>query len=230
MKIKKINIEELKKIHSNIDKQTIEDMTKEEQDNYLLRYNMYRGLFTKFILQELHLKEYDKKIEDSGLNFETTKEEDMDIYQYFSSDELKYFYIRNNIHIEKLNEEEEKYLQQKINNNNSELDDEAQNFIQNTYEKIIFEDVLKNGEICTITYGPDSRTFMAPNNALVLGIRYDEFADQGLNDDEWDELHNKQIEFLGELFIDMHTKLKEKLNVPISILKYTRYSIRKLEQ
>ena len=227
LKLEHIDIEKLQKIHSDSDKQKIESMTKEEQDSYLLKYNMYRKLFTKFIIQKTNLKEYDKQIENSGLKFQTTKEEDMDIYQYFSSDELKYFYIRNNIYIEKLNEEEEKYLQDKIKSKNSELDDDTKKFIENTYEKVIFEDVLKNGETCITMYGPDSKTFMAPNNALVIGIRYDEFADQGLNDEEWEELHDKQILFLGKLYTNMYAQLKEKLNIPISIIRYTEYSITK---
>ncbi len=229
MKIEKINIKEIKKATINNQK-IIDSMTRDEQRNYLLKYNMYRGLFTKYILEKINLRDYDEQVKNSGLKFEITKEEDMDIYQYFSSDELKYFYIRNNIYIEKLNEKEEKYLQEKINDKNCELDDDTKKFIENTYKKVIFEDVLKNGEVYIMTYGPDSRTYMAPNNALVIGIRYDEFADQGLNDEEWDELHDKQIIYLGKLFTNMYSQLKECLNIPISIIKYNEYSIKQIKE
>ena len=57
-------------------------------------YLMYRKLFTQYIIEKLNLKKYDDEIAESKLNFIEVKEKQMDIYQYFSKDKLKYFYKR----------------------------------------------------------------------------------------------------------------------------------------
>ena len=68
-----------------------------EKDDYIKLYNLYRSLLTEYIIDTLELKKYDEKILKSNLNFKQTNKEEMDSYQYFSSEELKYLYIRNNI-------------------------------------------------------------------------------------------------------------------------------------
>ena len=149
----------------------------------------------------------------------------MDIYQYFSSDILKYFYIRNNIYIEKLNKKEIDFLEKKIQSKNYELDDETMQIIESSYRRVIFEDVLKNGELCKTLYGPNSSNFFADNNAIIIGVRYDEFAENKLNDDEWDELHQQQVEFLESLITRMNKNLNSNSAVPIEILEYSEFSI-----
>lgn len=225
MKFKQISEEELRDVYLMTN---LKEMTEEDREKYLLKYYLYRKLFTEYIMQKLNLKEYDEEIANSGLDFIANNEKEMDIYQYFSSEELKYFYIRNNIYIEKLDKDEEALLQEKIENKNYDLDEKSKKMIEETYQKVTFEDVLRNGKQCMTNYGPDSSSFMAPNDAIVLGIRYNEFAENGLSDKEWDELHDKQLSYLVELIKKMIEELKEKLQNPIAILKYTEFSIRKI--
>lgn len=190
-------------------------------------YLMYRKLFTQYIIEKLNLKKYDDEIAESKLNFIEVKEKQMDIYQYFSKDKLKYFYIRNNIHIEKLTDEEQKFLQKIKLEEPNELGDIEKDFIEKTYSKVIFEDVLENGEICNVFYGPDSRSFISSNNSIVIGMRYDEFENNGLDDEKWDELHEKQLDFWDELKERMELELKMKINKHISIIRYDDFSIEK---
>ena len=97
--------------------------------------------------------------------------------------------------------------------------------IESSYRRVIFEDVLKNGELCKTLYGPNSSKFFADNNAIIIGVRYDEFAENKLNDDEWDELHQQQVEFLESLITRMNKNLNSNSAVPIEILEYSEFSI-----
>lgn len=225
MKFNRLYEEDLKTIYPNCTNISLDNMPENQKKKYLLLYNMYRKLFTVYIMQKLKLKSYDKKIEKSELEFTANKKQDMDIYQYFSSDILKYFYIRNNIYIEKLNKKEIDFLEKKIQSKNYELDDETMQIIESSYRRVIFEDVLKNGELCKTLYGPNSSNFFADNNAIIIGVRYDEFAENKLNDDEWDELHQQQVEFLESLITRMNKNLNSNSAVPIEILEYSEFSI-----
>lgn len=225
MKFNRLYEEDLKTIYPNCTNISLDNMPENQKKKYLLLYNMYRKLFTIYIMQKLKLKSYDKKIEKSELGFTANKKQDMDIYQYFSSDILKYFYIRNNIYIEKLNKKEIDFLEKKIQSKNYELDDETMQIIESSYRRVIFEDVLKNGELCKTLYGPNSSNFFADNNAIIIGVRYDEFAENKLNDDEWDELHQQQVEFLESLITRMNKNLNSNSAVPIEILEYSEFSI-----
>ena len=225
MKFNRLYEEDLKTIYPNCTNISLDNMPENQKKKYLLLYNMYRKLFTVYIMQKLKLKSYDNKIEKSELGFTANKKQDMDIYQYFSSDILKYFYIRNNIYIEKLNKKEIDFLEKKIQSKNYELDDETMQIIESSYRRVIFEDVLKNGELCKTLYGPNSSNFFADNNAIIIGVRYDEFAENKLNDDEWDELHQQQVEFLESLITRMNKNLNSNSAVPIEILEYSEFSI-----
>lgn len=189
-------------------------------------YSLYRKLLTEFIIKRIKLKEYDEKIGNSGLNFRINAEKDMDLYQYFSKDDLKYFYIRNNIYIERLEEKEKGFLLERIRNNNYDLDEDAERMVSNTYKKVIFEDVKRDGSNCITFYGPSSDSFSARNDSLVIGMRYDEFCTNGLDDNSWDKLHDKQLMYLYAIFEDIAKNAKGKLDTLVTVLKYNEFSIR----
>ena len=226
MYLKKLKEDELETIFPNSGTINLKKMKEEEKKQYILAYNLYRKLFTEYVVDKLELKKYDNKIVNSDLKFKSVNEENMDIYQYCSSNELKFLYIRNNIYIEHLTEKEKEFLMNRLKNNREDLDAEAKQFIENTYEKTIFEDIGKDGKKYITFYGPDSSNFTARNDSLILGMRYDEFDYNGLNDEAWDELHIKQLTYLPEMFYKLVVEQKNKLSVPIVILQYNDFSIR----
>lgn len=89
-----------------------------------------------------------------------------------------------------------------------------------------FEDVMRNGKTCQTFYGPDSDSFLARNDAIVIGMRYDEFYENGLSDSEWDKLHDKQLLYLYSLLNKMNVQLANNSDIPISVLKYNEFSVR----
>ena len=224
MNFKEIKEKDLNSLQ-NKDTQLIANMKPEERKKYLTFYVLYRNLFTEYIIKKLNLKEVDQQIEKSNLNFVKTDEKNMDLYQYCSSDELKYFYIRNNIYINNLDDEEKDFLTQKIKDNNIELDENAKYFIEATYKKVIYEGISDEDRGYIRTYGPDSKNFAAPNNALVIGVRYDDFNLNGLTDEKWKDLYFKQIDFLTKLVKNMEKQFNETIDIPVKIIKYTDFSV-----
>lgn len=225
----KISETDLDGIISNIETQ-FADISKEEKKQYLERFCLYRNMFTKYIIEKINLKEYDEKIKNSNLNIKPNDLKDMDIYQYFSSELLEYFYIRNNIYLERLSLEETSFLDERIRNKNDKLDEEVINYIENTYKKVIVEvyDNQQEGIVCF--YGPNTARFAAPSNALIIGMRYDEFVEDGLSDDEWIKQRDAQFLYINSLFDYMMVKLPEIVDMPVSIIKYNEYSVTKMNK
>ncbi len=57
-------------------------------------------------------------------------------------------------------------------------------------------------------------------------MRYDEFAENGLDDEKWGEQHDKQIlDFLPNLFYKIEADNFNKFPVPIYVLKYNEFSV-----
>lgn len=208
----KINVNELKNVNNN----------QQTDKQYLEMYLKYSKIFLKYISTKLNLQAYEEKINNSGYNFNKVQQKNMDIYQYLSSEELNYFYIRNNLHIERLNEEEIKKLNE-IEINTNQLGNSEIEFIEKTYMKVIYEgdDETKKGMMTF--FGPTTTKFMARNDSLVLGFRYDDYYANNLSDEQWIEQRDKQLKLI--LSITNQIINEKKVENPISIIKYDSFSV-----
>ena len=153
------------------------------------------------------------------------EEKDMDIYQYFTADELKYFYIRNNLYIERLEEDDKIILKEKIKNKEESLDETGKKLIEKTYRKVINESENDDGKKHITSFGPNSVNFFAQSDAIVIGFRYDEFNLNGLEDEEWKDNHLNQLENLNEVVKEMIDGCEEDIKEKIRILIYTQFSV-----
>lgn len=198
-----------------------------QQERELICYSLYHNWLLMYISNKLQLKKYDDLICDSGLKFEVISPEDMDIYQYLASDYLKYFYVRNNLHLDNLSEEEFELLVKFSMDKDYGYDEEKEKFVESTYQRVIFTDVLGNKQIISINYGPQSGRFFAPNNAIVIGFRYNELYNIGMTDDEWDELHDKQMDVLSEILNLFDVETQNVLHIPHKIIIYNDFSVKK---
>lgn len=205
------------------------NMNFNNKKTYLEIYSIYRKLFSDYIVDKLHLKNYDFELTNSNMNFVKVAEKDMDIYQNFNKDILNYFYVRNNLYIERLTPSERKILYAKFLNNDYNLDENTKLIIENSYKRVIFEDIHKDSSSCYINMGPDNIDYYVPNQSIIIGFRYDEFNLNGLSDEEWDNLHDKQLVYLSEFLSKMLKQINNnnKLNLPIQVIKYNEYSIKK---
>ena len=225
MKYRELNLDDLSTIYPKSVKTSINNLTAKDKSEYLSLYNFYRSLFTEYMIDLLDLKLYDEKIKNSEFGFKPVDMQDMDIYQYFSSDELRYLYLRNNIHLEKLTKSQADFFRKRLQAGNLELDDEAKKMIFSTYPKAIFEDIANNGEKRMILFGPDSQSFFASNDSIVVGVRYDEFHDNGLDDDEWFRNNMNQAQFLNDLTSQMNEDFDKKMPSGVTIIQYDDTSI-----
>lgn len=213
-----VNIEEL------IDKGLYRDG--DFTDKFYVLYKNYKILLEKFLVSRLPLVEYDNKIDNSGLLFYPVKREDMDIYQLFSTMNLKYIYLRNVLNVDKLSNDD---IELVVNLSDSELinpDEKMIELINRTYKDVLSSNRDSNDDTYMVCYGTDRDYFWHDSRDLVFGIRYDEYADNGLGQNkDWLNNYYKQNKLIGDCIKELDSKCMEILGINVHFLKYDEVSI-----
>ena len=150
------------------------DFNRDDQVSLIL-YNIYRRFYTEYLIKKLRLLDYDKLLQE--LNIENN---DLDFYKRYSSDYLKYIFIRNNLYVSKLTNEEKDYL---LRNENSDLNEEIESFIERTYKRVI--NGFGDNDYCF--YGKQIKTYAAKSDMIVIGIY----------DDKYDLIINNRVNEIG---------------------------------
>ncbi len=226
--IKLMSYEDFEELFPNNSMVDINKMNIDQFECYRQMYTLYRELVSKYLIEKLNLKQYDNMINNNPLNYKKVDIDKMDIYQKFNSRYLNYFYIRNNIYLEHLSRKEYDFLFQKLNSENVfSIDDNTLNFLEQTYKKVIFEDALGNGNIVYVNYGPETIDFIAPNNSIIIGIRYDMYDNsENLDNSSWDTRFLKQQDYITSLLKRMYDEYKNK-EILVNIIQYDVWSIKK---
>ena len=201
----------------------------DNKEDYLNEYSTYVNLFVKYLIKNTSLKKFDNdlefyKIEKFGI--ESISEKHQDLYQYLCNDELKYYYVRNNVYVERLSKEEKEYLDSIINNSDFKYDEKVNKFIKDTFKKVIYEDISEEtGKSVDLNFGPNtSYDFYASNDSLVIGARME----QGMHPDEPDDVFFSKKGFFEREIRSLKTALERELDMNVSVIEYDDYSIEEL--
>ena len=196
--------------------------TDEEMANYLIAYNTYNNLLIQFLKKKYYLIEVDKELEKKGSIFPEVPSSEKDLYQHLSEGHLKYFYLRNNIYIERLNNEQLNYLYSLYQSNSFDLTPQSEQFISDTYLKVILENPDEKG--VNTNYGPDNLKYYKPVNAIIIGVRYNQF--QNVSNDENTFSTFSSLEGQISMLTDfLEYKIKQEYNIPFYVVKYDDYSV-----
>ena len=192
-----------------------------EMQNYLALYNTYSNLLIQFMIKKYYLKEVDKELEKRSDSFPPTDDLNKDLYQHLSIGYLKYFYIRNNIYIERLNQDGINYLFSIYNSGDFTLTTEKEQFINDTYLNVILENKDRNHNI---NYGPDSFKYYKPCNAIIIGVRYNQFSKLQDNERTFDDfaIIDGKVDILTSF---LEYKIKNESSIPFNVIKYDEFSV-----
>lgn len=196
-------------------------MSGDEFDGYYMLYSAYNNLLYSYLKTNTSINSYDEKLAKSNIGFQEVPKEERDFYQDMAR-YFKYFYIRSNLHIERLSRSDLEIIQKAIIERDFKLDEAKTDLIKRTLRNVIFEEV-RNNEIITINYGPDTPMYYVPNNTLVLGLRYDD----NLPDysEETLKLSNKRHEFSIAICNNVSTWLSKELGMSVACLPYSSNSV-----
>ena len=192
-------------------------------ERYYTLVKNYKILLDKCLMNKLPLKDIDNEIINSGLSFIPVEKDNMDFFQMFSTMNLKYLYLRNNLYVYKLSNEQIDLLVNLTSNQLFKPSAMLMQLIEDTYRMVIdsrpYGDDIS--DVYMKCYGIDNNDYWIQSGELVFGVRYDEFADNGLGDgDEWFDNYNKQLDFLGCLMKKMEECCNYLLGLKVNFLYY----------
>ena len=214
--MEKITNKNINKEYPNVPRN--EDLIKEKglEKKYYDLLNKYNAFFTCYLKEKLPLEEIDKNMRESELNFVKIEEDNMDFYQITSTMGLDYIYLRNNLYIEKLNKTDLNFLEK-----HDEYSGEVSEFISNTFKEVI----NPYDKSRPMFYGPEIRTFMCNSDNVVIGVRYDEFNNTDLEDEEFTKNFLKKQEIISQLMVVLYVYGMHKLNTSVNMFQYNDVSI-----
>ncbi len=121
----------------------------------------YKILLTNYIFNKLNIKDYEKKLEENNKDI-----------LILNNKESKYFELANYIYLDKLSDNELKYLKESYINKIS-YNKDLEYFIENTYKKVIRYDLEEKNMIYYETDNVDTDSFIL-DGTIVLKIYYKE--------------------------------------------------------
>lgn len=186
-------------------------------------YLIYRFGLEQIISKMTLLSYYDKKINDSNLGFLEVLEEEKDYFQSLSS--FKYFYLRNNLYIERLSIENIEKIK-KINIENEDDRKVLIEIVMKTYKDIIIEYPELSADTI-ISFGFDDINLMPYNGSLIIGFRYDEYRNEEILGDSWNDNYIKQVEMINQLLPKLESDFEKVLKVRVKIIHYNEFSVKK---
>ena len=185
----------------------------------------YYGLYLLLYLnKKLHLSERENEIQNSILKMKPVKKGEEDSYQSLSS--MNFFFIRNNLKIERLSKEDLELLKKRIFQQKQTLDEKTERMIELTYRDVIRNEKYKEGT--NINYGPTTSTdFFAPNNSIVLGFRFDpEYETDTKENPNWLETYMKRKTLAQALCHLIEIEAKQQ-KLPVRVIEYNEETITK---
>lgn len=182
--------------------------------NYTKLYFEYKKCLERYLDKVLGISVYDKKIDISRLYFEPVKKEQMDFYQFSSS--FKYFFLRNNLYVERLDDKDIKIIL-------GDDEEKKEKVIKSTF-KVVIKEYLDEPNDTLIGDGTDDINLMYPNGGIALGFRYDEFSNESILKDNWKDNYNRQLDFIENLFASIQNDVYLNFDIPFKVMIFDRFN------
>ncbi len=161
----------------------------------------YKQSFENLLKSIVYFNNIDLSIEKLDVKIPTNDISDNNFYKKFSSLGSKYIFLRNNIHIERLSDDEINEIYGAIMNNC----DLSPEYLQQTLEKVLFED----GDF--VYYGTPINKNKTSSRSIVFEFSY--------NDKECSIEEGKKIEnYCKILFGQISILIQSKINTSIEFI------------
>lgn len=178
--------------------------------------DLYRFLAQRYILEKTKLDRIDRRMKEYEIPFLPRPAEERDKYQVQDFMQLQYIYMRNDVHIERLSEEQVEILEKARNH----LTDEtavvkAMTLVQDTYRKVLaFSDASDaEFELFPSTFGEGN----VPGNAIVFIIAAAPDYDELGNIKDWEKERRKN-NVLSSLKTQLEPICEKALQTPVRFI------------
>ncbi len=191
---------------------------------------LYRLGFENYLQQLFDIEKYDNLLSESELNFLPAEGDNITQQQENSMLGMKYIYVRNDIHLERLTEEDYEILKDAAEQTgeditgDTEIPDSVQEMIERTFCNIIAPNIIEKEEDKTVLTSFDvSGSKLFTNNSIVFYVvTQEEFDKNGEYVDEENEHQKKEL--LEILCSQMESEFQGKLeDTPVRVFSEICY-------
>ncbi len=188
-------------------------------DRYLRLQAVYRANLDAYLREVLDIETLDEELRNSRLGFVSHKSGKQNLYERGSAMGLEFIYLRNNLYIEYLDEEQLCLLERRQETGKHPVTDEIKAMVTETFREIIrVRDPRDWEDRSSFLYpGVQGQKPMIPNHALVLGIANDmEYDASGRLAP--DAFRNEKYEFLDRIKKEKEREYSRITGVKVYIL------------
>ncbi len=202
-----------------------ENLDVDSKKVFLTRYSVYSNFLYEYLINKTKIKEFDDKLKNNKEHeFEAIDDDNKDMYQFMAKNKLEYYYIRNNLNLGNLSNEEIAFIDNRIKNNNFSYDNEVEKFIESTLKKVLS---FSNDKNLLINFGPSgSSSFFVKNESLIIGQRINEFVSYDLGIYENQLKYFERDDYLDQVKEELQTSIFEILNIPVSVIRYVNETVK----
>lgn len=169
------------------------------RDEFLNLQIVYKQAFEKILEEEVDFCIFDNWINKINTNLPVVNDKEFNFYRRYSTLGSDYLYLRNNIHIERLNFDEINELKSGI----------TRDFLLKTYKIVLFE----NGDYTYFGNATDMN--LIPSKSLVFEFAFDAKECKDL------EEYNFYKHYKDQIFEFIAKPIEKKLNCSVSIHRYS---------
>lgn len=176
---------------------------------------IYRYLVSRFIEEKTGLRKIDEKLKNQEKPPIPVPWEEMEEFQRQDYLDMEYFYLRNPVHTESLDEEAMEALEELLENNSGEAAARAGRVVEETYKKVL---AFSDEAVGQVQLFPSlAGEGIVPADALVLVLAaVPDYDEQGnLKDRQQEE---SRLRLLVSLKNQLEPILARRMDMPVRIL------------
>ncbi len=199
--------------------------TEDFSEKYLYMQALYRANLETYLMDTLDLQELDNTLANDEIHYFPIEEAEKDVYARYSTMNLRYIYLRNNLCIERLEKEDLDTIEKALKEGNEVVTEEMKALAARTYSIVIpvvdESETEEDIRMLEVSYLGGCSEPNVPNKALVLVIGtsypYDE--------DGWEIQDFPRIDYyqtIAGIKKEKEESYKNILDTSVYILKETK--------
>lgn len=187
-----------------------------ELENIQNEQDIYRFLAQRYILEKTRLDRIDMRMKEYEIPFIPYPVEERDIYQKQDFMKLRYIYMRNEVHMERLTPEQIEVFETAKNHITEETAIvKAMTLVQNTYREVLSFSDMPDVEV--ELFPSISGEGNVPGDAIVFMIATIPDYDGLGNVKDWEKEHKKD-NILASLKMQLEPVCKKALKMPVRFI------------